>query len=101
TGAPRARRERPTHSARRRSTPRHVRSRRTHLVLDPRRVLLVCLRIGRELDDALLPMEWVAAPHVDVRPLHLDNVVTRPPVDSKTRGRDGPGVDDEEVLQLP
>src|SRR5204862_5092330 len=72
-----------------------------HLALDPRRVLLVRLRLGRELDDALLAVERVAAPDVDVRPLDLDDVVAGPAVTSQARGRDGAGVDDEEVFEPP
>ena len=67
TAAPRAHRARPARSARRRSGRARAGSRRAHLVLDPRRVLLVRLRVGRELDDLLLPVERVATPDVDVR----------------------------------
>ena len=41
--------------------------------------------LGRELDDALLPVEWVLAPDVDVRPADLDDVVTGPSVPPQPR----------------
>src|SRR6185437_1809053 len=80
TAAPPAHRARPAHSARRRSGRSPARSCRAHLVLDPRRVFLVRLRVGRELDDPLLLVERIAAPDVHVRPVDLDDVVTRPPL---------------------
>src|SRR5579862_3903035 len=100
TATRRARRARPARSARRRSVRAHA-SRRAHLVLDPGRVLLVRLRLGRELDDPLLFVERVLPPDVDMRPLDLDDVVTRASVAAESRRRDRASVDDEEVLEPP
>ena len=65
TATPRAHRGPPARSAPRRSRRSPSRARR-HLGLDPAGVLLVLERVGRELDDPLLPVERMAAPDVDV-----------------------------------
>src|SRR5256885_9313992 len=57
---------------------------------DLSRVLLELERVGCELDDLLLPVERVSAPHVDVRAGELDHVVTgaRVAAEAKRRDRD-------------
>src|SRR3954454_18827163 len=65
------------------------------------RRLLVLVRLARELDDRLLPFEWVLA--IDPNPFraHLDYVVARAPVAAEAKCRDGAGGHDEQVLQMP
>ena len=72
-----------------------------HLGLDPAGVLLVLEGVGRELDDALLSVERMAAPDVDMAAGDLDHVVTGPRVPPQAQRRDRAGVDDEEVLEPP
>src|SRR5581483_4137439 len=100
TAARRGRREPRRDSARRRRSP-GLSPRGRHLALDTRGVLLVRLRVRGELDDLLLTVERVLAPHVDVGSVDLDEVVAGTPVAPQTRGRDRAGVDDEETLELP
>src|SRR5947207_204086 len=75
TAAPPAHPAPSARSALRRSTPAPS-SVRGHLALDPRRVLLERARLGRELDDLLLPVERVLPPDVHVVVGDLDQVVT-------------------------
>src|SRR3954453_8470633 len=74
---------------------------RDHLALDAARVLLVLKRREVELDDALLPVEGVAAPDRDVRARDLDHVVTGPRRAAEAEARDGAGADHEQVLEPP
>ena len=96
----RAPRARPRDSAPRRRS-RQPSPVRRHLPFDPSGVLLVRLRLRRELDDALLAVEWVLPPDVHVRPGDLDDVVTGSSVPSQAGRGNRAGVDDEEILEPP
>src|SRR3954447_3726954 len=99
--APPARRAPRGRSARRRRWREPSSRPRRDLVLDPRRVLLERPRLGRELDDPLLPVERVLAPDVDVALVDLDHVVTGARFAPEPHRGDRAGVDDEQVLQPP
>src|SRR5207237_3857169 len=58
-------------------------------------------RADRELEDLRLAVERIPAPDVDMPARELDHVVTGPRLPAQAKRRDGAGVDDEEILELP